>query len=210
MAVAKLIINSIPGDQFYLLATVCYCPFIPAQTQILYLFSATSFCFLVPLVLGESFCHCVIMSGVVISCHVMSHCHAVRRPRDLGGAARVHEDGVQVRVARVTCHASRVLCHTLSRVTRTVRRTVRGEYRRGKPHCAWTSCREGCTHEVYTCWQIEVSTAQYCTVQYPIYKYPPGGVQYLRPEPERGGHRARQTLPQREGVRLPAHSRLRR
>ena len=42
----------------------------------------------------------------------MSHCHAVRRPRDLGGAARVHEDGVQVRVARVTCHASHlVTCH---------------------------------------------------------------------------------------------------
>ena len=68
------------------------------------------------------------------------------------------------RVSRVTtCHVS---C-----VTRTVRRTVRGEYRRGKPHCAWTSCREGCTHEVYNCWQIEVSTVQCSTVQYSTVLY---------------------------------------
>lgn len=36
---------------------------------------------------------------------------------------------------------------------------MRGQYSQGKQHCAWTSCREGCTHEVYTCWQLEVSTA---------------------------------------------------
>lgn len=34
--------------------------------------------------------------------------------------------------------------------------TVRGEYREGKNNCIWSSCREGCTKEVYTCWQIEV------------------------------------------------------
>ena len=50
--------------------------------------------------------------------------------------------------------------------TRSVCRTVRGQYSQGKQHCAWTSCREGCTHEVYTCWQIEVSTVQYSAVQY--------------------------------------------
>ena len=124
----------------------------------------------------------VIMSGVMILCYVMSHCDAVRRPRDLGGAARVHEDGVQVRVAchvsRVTpWQVSRVTCHTLSRVTRAVCRTVRGEYRRGKPHCAWTSCREGCTHEVYTCWQIEVSTVQCSTVQYSTVQYSTGCIE---------------------------------
>ena len=40
--------------------------------------------------------------------------------------------------------------------TRSLCRTVRGQYSQGKQHCAWTSCREGCTHEVYTCWQLEV------------------------------------------------------
>ena len=63
--------------------------------------------------------------------------------------------------------------------TRSLCHTVRGQYSQGKQHCAWTSCREGCTHEVYTCWQLEVSTsirrrhddagAHFCEVEYNIY-----------------------------------------
>ena len=35
--------------------------------------------------------------------------------------------------------------------------TVQGQYREGKNSCSWSSCREGCTHEEFTCWQIEVT-----------------------------------------------------
>ena len=66
------------------------------------MFSATSFCFLVPLVLDPAI-------------------------------SSLHHQFV-----RSTCS------------------TTRGRYRQGKQNCDWTSCREGCTHEVYNCWQIEV------------------------------------------------------
>ena len=35
--------------------------------------------------------------------------------------------------------------------------TSLGEYREGKMKCGWSSCREGCTHEVFNCWQITVT-----------------------------------------------------
>ena len=41
--------------------------------------------------------------------------------------------------------------------TQTVCTTEHGEYREGKKRCSWSSCREGCTHEVFTCWQIRVT-----------------------------------------------------
>ena len=41
--------------------------------------------------------------------------------------------------------------------SQTVCTTVEGEYREGKAMCSWSSCREGCTHEVFTCWQIRVT-----------------------------------------------------
>ena len=28
------------------------------------------------------------------------------------------------------------------------------EVKHGKSNCKWSSCREGCTKEVYTCWQV--------------------------------------------------------
>ena len=28
----------------------------------------------------------------------------------------------------------------------------------GKNNCIWSSCREGCTKEVYTCWQVGGNT----------------------------------------------------
>ena len=114
MAVAKLIINSIPGDQFYLLATVCYCPFIPAQTQILYLFSATSFCFLVPLVLGESFCHYVRCHDIMSYNVTLSCCAQTPRSRrcSTGSRGRCAGEGRTCHVSRVTCLVSHlVTCH---------------------------------------------------------------------------------------------------
>ena len=35
-------------------------------------------------------------------------------------------------------------------------RVVSAKYRLGVSRCGWSSCREGCTHEVFNCWQIEV------------------------------------------------------
>ena len=62
--------------------------------------------------------------------------------------------------------------------SRTTCQTVRGRYRQGKVNCNWTSCREGCTHEVYNCWQIEVEIIVIiiymfrmfiCQVKYDVY-----------------------------------------
>ena len=117
MAVAKLIINSIPGNQFYLLATACCCPFIPAHTQILYLFSATSFCFLVPLVLGESFCHYVRCHDIMSYNDTLSCCAQTPRSRRCSTGSRGrcagegHVSRVTLCLSRVTpCHVSRGLC----------------------------------------------------------------------------------------------------
>lgn len=35
--------------------------------------------------------------------------------------------------------------------------TVKVEIRQGASNCSWTSCREGCTKEIYTCTQIRVN-----------------------------------------------------
>lgn len=35
--------------------------------------------------------------------------------------------------------------------------TVNTEHFKGAPNCSWTSCREGCTKEVYECTQIRVN-----------------------------------------------------
>lgn len=43
--------------------------------------------------------------------------------------------------------------------------TVETEYHKGASNCSWTSCREGCTKEVYECTQIRVN--------YKIWKPPP-------------------------------------
>ena len=41
--------------------------------------------------------------------------------------------------------------------TETVCTTTKGDYYEGKKRCSWSSCREGCTHEVFKCIQIEVT-----------------------------------------------------
>eukprot|EP00095_Tigriopus_kingsejongensis_P009662 snap_masked-scaffold1197_size55989-processed-gene-0.4 protein:Tk09662 transcript:snap_masked-scaffold1197_size55989-processed-gene-0.4-mRNA-1 annotation:"sodium channel auxiliary subunit -like protein" len=35
-------------------------------------------------------------------------------------------------------------------------RTISGVYKEGRSNCEWSSCEEGCTKTIYTCWQIEV------------------------------------------------------
>jgi len=35
--------------------------------------------------------------------------------------------------------------------------TISGEWVEGKNKCDWSSCREGCTKEIFTCWKIRVS-----------------------------------------------------
>ena len=35
--------------------------------------------------------------------------------------------------------------------------TTSGEWLEGKNKCDWSSCREGCTKEIFTCWKISVS-----------------------------------------------------
>lgn len=35
--------------------------------------------------------------------------------------------------------------------------TVTGHHLKGKQNCSWSSCREGCTKEIFNCWQVEVS-----------------------------------------------------
>ena len=32
--------------------------------------------------------------------------------------------------------------------------TTAGQWMEGKMNCQWSSCREGCTKEIYTCWQV--------------------------------------------------------
>ena len=112
MVVAKLIINSIPDKN------KSKCLFMLHLQDY---FSATSFCFLVPLVLGIVFTLQMKCFSVILACPDPA-------------------------ISSVQHGFTRSLC-----------RTVRGQYSQGKQHCAWTSCREGCTHEVYTCWQLEVS-----------------------------------------------------
>ena len=159
MTVAKLIINSIFDKRDS-------CLYMLQQ----WYFSATSFCFLVPLVLGID----------NLDLHAWSASHWF--PLDLTDPA----------ISSVQHGFSRSMC-----------RTVRGQYRQGKLNCAWTSCREGCTHEVYNCWQLEVGdTISGSWIKSFLW----GGVQYLQWEPDCRGDKAGQVIPQCEGLRLSSNS----
>lgn len=35
----------------------------------------------------------------------------------------------------------------------------------GISNCSWTSCRLGCTREIYRCWQIQVSSSHYYSLK---------------------------------------------
>ena len=79
---------------------------------------------------------------------------------------------------QLQCSSDPAIASLQHQFSRTTCQTVRGRYRQGKVNCGWTSCREGCTHEVYNCWQIEVIIIIInmfimfiCQVKYDVYDH---------------------------------------